>query len=51
MIRSRRAEWAEGGVTQSHQSKAFGACLTVEVIDGIKTNFLLDIGSEVTTIK
>lgn len=50
MIRSHTAEWSDD-VTEKLKSGAFGDCLTVEVrIAGVKTNCLLDTGSEVSTI-
>lgn len=51
MVGSRKVEWAEGEETLSLRSKAFRDCLTIEVkIGGVKTNCLLNTGSEVTTI-
>ncbi|KAJ8346574.1 hypothetical protein SKAU_G00279750 [Synaphobranchus kaupii] len=51
MVSSRKAEWAKGKESRPLRGKAFGDCLTIEVtIGGIKTNCLLDTGSEVTTI-
>ncbi|KAJ8005431.1 hypothetical protein DPEC_G00146580 [Dallia pectoralis] len=50
MIRSHTAEWTDE-VSETLKSGAFGDCLTVEVrIAGVKTNCLLDTGSEVSTI-
>lgn len=50
-VGNRKVEWMEGKVTPSLKSNAFGECLTVEVtIGGVRTNCLLDTGSEVTTI-
>ncbi|KAJ8346843.1 hypothetical protein SKAU_G00282440 [Synaphobranchus kaupii] len=51
MVSSRKAEWAKGEDSRPLRGKAFGDCLTIEVtIGGIKTNCVLDTGSEVTTI-
>lgn len=50
MIRSHVAEWSDE-VTETLKNGAFGDCLTIEVrIAGVKTNCLLDTGSEVSTI-
>lgn len=50
MIRSHIAEWTDKA-TETLKNGAFGDCLTIEVrIAGVKTNCLLDTGSEVSTI-
>lgn len=50
MIRGHTAEWTDEA-TETLKEGAFGECLTIDVkIAGVKTDCLLDTGSEVSTI-
>ncbi|KAI4904285.1 hypothetical protein NFI96_007443, partial [Prochilodus magdalenae] len=51
VVWSRMAETLTQKVSSTLRNNAFGDCLTIEIkIAGVKTNCLLDTGSEVTTI-